>query len=267
MLPSPQELEQAGLEVIDLAGDKDFARRGRPDHDSSAEMEGMHRLAAAFLERPETILQELVNVAVELCGADSAGISIERDDKTEKDYYRWIATAGVYSPFLDASLPRFPSACTVCLERGRPQLFRVNQRFFELIGTEAALVTDGILLPWLADEMRGTIFIIAHDRQEAFDGEDLRVMEMLAKFAAIGVRNHRQQSRLLTQASLAAAAAMASELAHEINNPLQVLANKLYLATQREGGEKELALSMQIEFDRLAELVNRLLELPIRRAQ
>ncbi len=260
------ELEQVGLEVTDLACDEVFRQRRRPDHDSSAEMAGMHRLAAAFVERPETILQELVNVAVELCGADSAGISVEREDKTEKDYYRWVATAGVYTPFLDATLPKYPSACTICLERGRPQLFRVNKRFFDLIGTEAALVTDGILLPWEADDMRGTIFIIAHGRQEAFDSEDLRVMEVLARFAAMGVRNHRQQSWLMAQASAAAAAAMANKLAHEINNPLQVLTNKLYLATQGKGAERALALSMQEEFDRLSELVKRLLELPIRHA-
>jgi hypothetical protein len=47
------------------------------------QMEGLHRLAVAFVESPETILQELINTAVRLCGADSAGISIEREgDKT-----------------------------------------------------------------------------------------------------------------------------------------------------------------------------------------
>ena len=60
------------------------------------------------------------HAAVKLCGADSAGISIERDGKTADRYYRWIATAGEYSGFLDASLPQYPSACTVCLERNSP---------------------------------------------------------------------------------------------------------------------------------------------------
>ena len=43
-------------------------------------MEGMQRIAHAFVERPDTILHELVNAAVAICGADSAGISIERDN-------------------------------------------------------------------------------------------------------------------------------------------------------------------------------------------
>jgi hypothetical protein len=171
MKKSAAELEAVGLEVVDLNDEAVYLNRHPHSRNAAMQMEGLHRLAAAFVERPETILQELVNAAVELCGADSAGISIEREGKTEDDYYKWIATAGVYSAFLNASLPRYPSACTVCLERGTPQLFRVNERFFDILGIKAALVTDGILLPWEAEEMRGTIFIISHSRTEAFDGE------------------------------------------------------------------------------------------------
>jgi hypothetical protein len=264
---SRSELAEIGLEVVDLPEEGLFNRSRLHSRDTSAEMEGMNRLATAFVERPETILQELVNAAVELCGADSAGISVERDDKTDEQYYQWVATAGVYSSFLDASLPRYPSACTVCLERGRPQAFRVNKRFFDLIGVEAALVTDGILLPWEVEEMRGTIFIIAHGREEAFDNEDLRLMQVLARFAAMGVRNQRQQKKLLAQASAAAAAEMANALAHQINNPLQGLTNKLYLAAAGDGSEKILALSLLEEFDRLSALVKTLLDLPIRTAK
>lgn len=47
-----------------------------------------------------------MNAAVQLCGEDSAGVSIVREDATDKDYYRWIATAGEYTPLLQASLPK-----------------------------------------------------------------------------------------------------------------------------------------------------------------
>ena len=40
---------------------------------------------------------------------------------------------------------------------------------------------------------RGTIFIMAHGRTEAFDLEDSRMMQVLADFAAMGVRQQRQQ--------------------------------------------------------------------------
>ena len=273
MEKSVADLAAEGLEVVDLTDEGPIAGRRLHSRDGSLQMEGLHRLAIAFVERPETILQEQVNAAVRLCGADSAGISIERDDKTDQHYYKWVATAGEYTPFLDASLPRSPSACTVCLERDSAQLFRVNQRFFDILGIVAAPVTDGILLPWHVpgrpgEEMRGTIFIISHTRDEAFDSEDLHLMQILSNFAAMGIRHQRQQRELLTQASAAAAAAMANDLAHQINNPLQGLTNVLYLASQHQGvgDEHSLALKLEPEFSRLAVLVKTLLELPKRTA-
>jgi len=263
---STAELEAVGLEVVDLSDETAIAQRRLHSRNGAMQMEGLLRLAIAFVEQPETILQELVNAAVRLCGADSAGISIERDDKTDQQYYKWIATAGEYSAFLDASLPKSPSACTVCLERGSPQLFRVNERFFDILGIKAALVTDGILLPWEVEEMRGTIFIISHSRKEAFDSEDLHLMQILANFAAMGIRQQRQQRTLLSQARATAAAAMANDLAHEINNPLQALTNVLFLAKQKEGfgDERSLALKLEGDFARLSALVKNLLELPKR---
>jgi hypothetical protein len=254
----------SGLEVIDIQSDAIFAARRVHVRDTALQMEGMRRIARAFVDNPETILQELVNAAVELCDADSAGISIEKEDATEKDFYHWVATAGRYSHFLNATLPRYPSACGVCLERGHPQNFRVGQKFFDLMGIEAPLVTDGILLPWEVDGTRGTIFIMAHGRTEAFDQNDCRLMGLLADFAAMGVRQQRQQRMLLEHASTAAAASMANELAHKINNPLQSLTNILYLAGEGHLGmdAKEVGRQASGDLERLSALVTKLLELP-----
>jgi hypothetical protein len=253
-----------GLEVIDIRSDTLFAARHIHARDITVQMEGMRRIARAFVDNPDTILQELVNAAVELCDADSAGISIEKEDRTEKDFYHWVATAGRYSHFLNAVLPRYPSACGICLERGQPQLFRVGQRFFDLMGIEAPLVTDGILLPWQIDETRGTIFIMAHGRAEAFDQNDCRVMELLADFAAMGVRHQKQQRMLLEHATAAAAAAMANDLAHKINNPLQSLTNILYLAAEGHLGmdAKQVGRQAFSDLEKLSALVTKLLELP-----
>ena len=269
MHTSTMELEEVGLEVVDLADETVYLKRQLHSRNNVTQMEGLHKLAVAFVETPERILEELVNVAVRLCGADSAGISVEREGKTEEHYYQWIATAGEYSTFLDATLPKYPSACTVCLERGSPQLFRVNEKFFDILGIKAALVTDGILLPWQVEEMQGTIFIISHSRTEAFDSEDLHLLKIFANFVAMGIRQQRQQIKLLSQARISAAMAMAHDLAHQINNPLQSLTNVLFIAKQNEcvGDEKSLALKLEANFERLSTLVKDLLELPRRAAE
>jgi hypothetical protein len=75
-------LEDTGLEVIDLQADPQFAARKLHERNVSLQMTGLQRLCHAFVKNPDSILQELVQAAVELCGADSAGISIEREDGT-----------------------------------------------------------------------------------------------------------------------------------------------------------------------------------------
>jgi hypothetical protein len=258
-------VEETGLEVLDLRCDDAFATRRLHMRDIAMQMGGLQRLSRALLERPETILQELVDAAVDLCGADSAGISIEKEDGSDREFYHWVATSGAYSGFLNAILPRYPSACGLCLERGHAQHFTVAKRFFEILGVDAPLVTDGILLPWEAEDTRGTIFVMAHGRTEAFDENDARLMTMLADFAAMGFRQQKQQARLIEQARVGAAARMANELAHEINNPLQSMTNAAYLFA--EGNEeldmRALGRDLSNEVGRLSGIVRTLLALPL----
>ncbi|ADW67438.1 GAF domain-containing protein [Granulicella tundricola] len=264
LYPSPEQPVDTGLEVLELSTDPSFTARQLHTRDLAVQMEGMRRLTHAFVSSPETILQELVNAAIDLCGADSAGISVEQENRTEENYYRWVATAGEFAGFLNATLPHHPSACTLTLERGRPQLFRVTKPFYDLLGVSAPVVTDGLLLPWQADDTRGTIYVVAHGRPEAFDSEDLRLMQVLADFAAMAVRHQSQQKTLLQQASNTAAAAMAHTLAHEINNPLQSLTNVVYLASEGHSAADATALANDLSapLQRLSGLVSKLLALP-----
>ena len=259
------DVQETGLEVIDLLDDPAFAARRIHSRDALAQMTGVRRLARAFVEHPDDILQELVNVAIDLCGADSAAISVVKENGTDAEFYHWVASAGVYAGFLNAMLPRYPSACGICLERGRPQVIRVLPKFFELLGVEAPPVTDGLLLPWHVEDVQGTIFVMAHQRTQAFDMEDLRMMETLADFAAMAMLQTKQRAQLLEKSSAAAAATMANDLAHQINNPLQGLTNILFLAQQQseESGERTLATELAPDFERLSTLVKKLLTLPI----
>ncbi len=94
-------------------------------------------------------------------------------------------------------------------------------------------------------------------------------MEILADFAAIGVRQLRQQNLLMERAGLVAEAAMANKLAHKINNPLQSLTNILYLAAEGHYGEsaKNVGRETLGDLGRLSSLASELLNLPHQKAR
>jgi len=265
MNASAPTLSDNGLEVIDLQSDLSFAARRPRPRDVTVIPEGMRRIAHALVEHPQTVLQVLVETAVEICGADSSAVSLEKEDA----YYHWVAIAGQYSNMYNAVFPRYASGCSICLERGCPQRVRAGKRYFDMLGISAPLVTDGLMFPWQTDEARGTIYILAHSRSEAFDQGDCDIMEILADFAAIGVRQLRQQKLLMEQAGLAAQAAMANDLAHKINNPLQSLTNILYLAADGHNGEQAKKVGEQAfsHLNRLSALVQELLNLPDRKSR
>jgi hypothetical protein len=252
----------SGMDVIDLRTNPEFAQRHHRARDVVREIEAMQRLAHIFATHPQRILDELVAISMALCAADSAGITLEETSLEGETQFRWIVTAGAYAPFLDAVLPRHFSPCGTCLSRSRPQLFRVSKLYLDTIGVDAPPVTDGLLIPWEVDQTRGTLWVIAHQSFSLFDPQDYRVLQSLADFTAIAVRHQAQQQRLTEQAAATAAANMANQLAHRINNPLQSLTNTVFLAAQ--GGTDANVFARQAADDvvKLSALVKELLHLP-----
>ncbi len=66
MTQSPEQLADAGLEVLDLSDESLFAARPIHPRSRAAQMESLRRLAVAFVDQPATILQELVDAAKHL---------------------------------------------------------------------------------------------------------------------------------------------------------------------------------------------------------
>jgi len=261
----PFTASEHGLEVTDLATHPAFFERPLQFRNPVLQTSGMARLAEAFVDAPETILQELANSAIDLCGADSAGISVQHLDSAGGVCYKWVATAGVYEHWLDAILPGAPSACSQCLERGGPQLFRVAEPFFELLQVEASTVTDGLLLPWQAGETRGTIWIIAHGREEAFDRTDLDRMTMLASLAAMGVGARERLASQQRQVAAVASAALVDLLAMRIREPERKLAELVLIAENGKtaGNAQALARNLSQPLQALIAIVEKSLGKPL----
>ena len=262
MLNSVLNTEESRIDIVDLQDNVTFLQRKHHIRDVVCEVQALQRLAHVFATTPGRILDELVEISMQLCGADSAGISLEEPAPTTGTQFRWIATAGVYKPFQGAILPSDFSPCSTCLHRSKPQLFRVSKVFLDTIGVDAPQVTDGLLIPWATGGNRGTIWVIAHNAYTLFDVEDLRILQGLADFAAIALRYQDYQRQLSLQAAATAAAAMANDLAHRINNPLQGLINTMFLAGQGGTDCSVFARQASDELVKLSALVKELLHLP-----
>lgn len=80
----------------------------------------------------------------------------------------------------------------------------------------------------------------------------------------MGYREQKQKARLIAQERAAAAAKMANQLAHQINNPLQSMTNTAYLVAETAADQDSRMRGRELSDDirRLSALVKELLSLP-----
>ena len=229
------EQDTTGMELRDLLTDQEFASRTTRCRDPGSSLDPIRRIALVFAEEQDVILQALVDTAVAFTGADSAGISLLEGAGAENPRFRWVAIAGSFAQYLHGTTPRFFSPCGTCLDRRRPQLYSVTKTYYDYLGVQADPITEGILIPWENDAFRGTIWAVSHAAIPAFDPADYNLLNMLAEFTSLAIHHHDREKHLRSEEKSAASAAMANDLAHQINNPLQGLTNSLFLAQQ--GGD------------------------------
>jgi hypothetical protein len=252
---------EAGMEMRDLLDDAEFVGRKPKPRDFQQPFEALSRVVKVFAEHPQDVLQELVDIAVTCCGSDSAGISLEEPNDAGEPTFRWVAISGSFAKYLDGRTPRFFSPCGTCLDAGRAQLYRVTKPYYDFLGVTAEPITDGMLIPWEAEQIRGTIWAVAHHSPEAFDIQDYRLLRSLADFVAISLRQQSVDEKARLAAKAEASLERAHKMAHQINNPLQSLTNTLYLASQGGPGAQTFLDKAAEELAALSDRVRRLLAL------
>lgn len=153
-----------------------------PNH--QAENAAMMELMGELANDPESVAQRLVEVALRLTAAGSAGLSLA-ETEDGKEIFRWIATAGEYARYLHGTMPRDFSPCGEVLRRGEPLLMRDVVRAYPYTASLHAPPTEVLLVPFANNgKLVGTVWIVAHSQDHTFDKEDLRVVASLAVFAS-----------------------------------------------------------------------------------
>ena len=183
----PLGLEPASLDEV-LVTSKLRSRRKRKAN-SYQENLALHALAKVMGNSPDTLIDALLEKALDLCCAGSAGLSLLETLPNGEEVFRWTNLAGEIKEFVGGSTPRNFSPCGVTLDRQAPQLFSHPDRRFQYLQRANIPIVEALVIPiYVGNEIPGTIWILSHDDECKFDSEDARVMTGLAEFTAGALR-------------------------------------------------------------------------------
>ena len=126
--------------------------------------------------RPGTSCSAIVEIALDLCGAGSAGLSIV-EHRDGKERFRWHAVAGLLRDNLWSIAPQAESPSAITVARNAVQLFVRPDRHFRSMAEVKPPILELLIAPFPVDgRPDGTIWVVAHDRARQFDAEDARLL-------------------------------------------------------------------------------------------
>jgi signal transduction histidine kinase len=162
---------------------EELRRRPSRPPDYEKENRALGALVRALADSPDSILQTLAEKVLTELDADSAGLSLLTKDKQR---FYWAAIAGAWRPHIGGGTPRDFGPCGDVLDCKMPMLFTHWERRYPYLGAAMPLADEGLLVPFYINGIAvGTIWVIAHTNSRRFDGEDLRLLESLGRFAAV----------------------------------------------------------------------------------
>jgi signal transduction histidine kinase len=181
-----RDQSRSHLEDILISGELRSRPRRAPNLEG--ESEALRILARVMANSPRQLPDTLLRLALELCRAGSAGISLVETPPDAAPVLRWTNLAGVLKDHVGGFAPRNSSPCGVSLDRKSPQLFSYPARHFPYLNEFAAPVVEALVIPLTGAGPAGTIWFFTHQEGIVFDSEDVRMMTDLADFASSALR-------------------------------------------------------------------------------
>ena len=221
-----REPGEAAPTVADIIITPELWARPARAADLKAEAAAIRRLADTMASDPAQVFELCVDLALELCRADTSGISLRERTEAGEDVFRWIAIAGAMKQHLHGTTPRHDSPCGIAVNSGMPLLMRRPELVYKYLDTGRP-IHDALLIPLgeKGSRLEGTLWIVAHNPTRKFDGEDARLMHRIAVFTATA----RQMAQVVEQARAEASEqrVLFRELDHRVKNTLQMTASLL----------------------------------------
>jgi two-component sensor histidine kinase len=211
---SATDTSRYALADLYITGELDRRKSTLPDY--RQEMLAVHELAARMADKPDDVLPRFVDLAMEITGGVSAGISLY-EDAPAPGVFRWRFLRGVLSPFEGATTPRNFSPCGVTLDQNGPVLSLHPERYYDWISNANIVVPEVLLVPLYIRGVQplGTLWIVS-EKEGHFTRSHARAMTELASFVGIALRMREAEHRL--EEALENQEMLAKEMSHRVKN-------------------------------------------------
>lgn len=204
-------------------------------------------LARLMADHPAQVMPRLVKLALEVCDADSAGVSV-----LEAPVFRWSGLKGKLAVFEGATTPRDSSPCGVCLDKGDVVLMRHPENAYRWIADAQIVVPEVLLVPLLANgkEPIGTLWVVAKEAG-IFTQEHARVMRELAAFTGLALHMIQTDTRLKT--ALEKQESLAKEMSHRVKNVFAITSSIVSMTARGARTKEEMSEAITGRLRALAE--------------
>lgn len=230
---------QHAVGLADVYVTEALADRPRRAPDYLAEKLALQDLARQLIDRPGDVLPRLVDLALELTGALSGGLSLYEAEPAP-GRFRWQHLRGAFMRFEGETTPREFSPCGICLDRGAPLLAQHPERYYAWIRDAGLSVPEVLLVPLYIDGVMplGTLWVVAGVAGH-FDSGHSRVLTELAAFAGMALRILRTEAKL--QQALEQQELLTREMAHRVKNLFAVTNGMVQIAARSASTLQEMA--------------------------
>ena len=148
--------------------------------DDQALSAGLLKLTRKLSSSPHDVLQCAVEVALDLCRAQTVGLSM-LEVEPQGEVFRWRAMAGSLASALGSAMARNNSPCGMVIDANAPLMFAYPEHHFPFPGPVDPPIREVLLMPF-HDQVGipvGTLWVVAHNQERKFDAGDLHTLTEL----------------------------------------------------------------------------------------
>jgi CheY-like chemotaxis protein len=216
--------EPAKASLDDVLITPELQIRPRRARESGALEAAMLVLADELADPSRHALQRVVDMAMSLCDAGSAGFSL-RETVDGRERYRWFAVAGALREYLWSALPAEMAFSSTVVERKGTQLLRHPSRRWRALGERRPQIVEILATPlqYGAVSPFGVLWVATHNETVQFDDGDRHILEALGHFAVAA--HHAYAANESERANHARKDELLAALSSELRDALAAISN------------------------------------------